>query len=116
MSPYVVIYEIATGIGRKIYRASIQEFLATGKYTLKKPADAKPGPDMRRSSLPSAGREATRLAVPEAFPGQGTTASPSVEAESPAQPEQQAEAASEEPVPPKREPRRRVAKDKAVDE
>ena len=68
-SPYVLVYNKETGVAQKIYRATLAEFLADGRYTLEAPSNAKADPALNRSQLPTAGREATRNEVPEIFPG-----------------------------------------------
>lgn len=68
-SPYVLVYEIETGVAQKIYRATLAEFLATGRYTTERPDNAKDDGNINRSKLPTAGREATRQQPAEVFPG-----------------------------------------------
>lgn len=56
----VFIYDLESGKGHKVYPASVQAFLATGRYSLDKPANGKLDSSAFRSELPSAGREAER--------------------------------------------------------
>ncbi|QNJ26005.1 hypothetical protein SynSYN20_01678 [Synechococcus sp. SYN20] len=56
----VFIYDLESGKGHKVYPASVQAFLATGRYSLDKPANGKLDDSAFRSELPSAGREAER--------------------------------------------------------
>ena len=60
MSPTVTIYQKATGEARLIYRATLTDFLETGKWTVEKPSNSKPAPELKKSLLPTAGRVANR--------------------------------------------------------
>lgn len=60
MSSTVHIYNKKTGDARLIYRATLSDFLATDEWTTSKPKDAKPAPELKKSLLPTAGREQNR--------------------------------------------------------
>ncbi len=63
MSTYATVYEVKSGKAIRCYPATVQEFLASGDYTLEAPAGAKAPEAEVRSKRPSAGREAERLAA-----------------------------------------------------
>lgn len=65
MSPTVTIYRKDSGEARLIYRATLTDFLDTGEWTVEKPGNAKPAPELKKSLLPTAGREANRPASSE---------------------------------------------------
>jgi len=66
MSPTVTIYHKETGEARRIYRATLSEFLETGRWTVQRPAgEVSPAPELKKSLLPTAGREANRPASEE---------------------------------------------------
>ena len=66
MSPTVTIYDKETGEARLIYRATLTDFLDTGKWTIEKPeGGSKPAPELKKALLPTAGREANRPASEE---------------------------------------------------
>ena len=100
MSPSTVtIYHRETGVGRLVYRATLSEFLEQGDYTLEKPEHARPAEELKKSLLPTAGREANRPASEE------IKAELEVKAVEKEEEEKKAEAA------PKRAPRRRKTED-----
>lgn len=65
MSPLVTIYHKETGEARRIYRATLVDFLQTEEWTVEKPAGALPSPELKKSLLPTAGRESSRPHVEE---------------------------------------------------
>lgn len=65
MSPLVTIYRKETGEARRIYRATLVDFINTGEWTVEKPAGALPSPELKKSLLPTAGRESSRPHVEE---------------------------------------------------
>lgn len=109
-SPYVLVYNKETGVAQKIYRATLAEFLADGRYTLEAPTNAKADPALNRSQLPTAGREATRNEVPEVFPGniQPKTATSSAQVE----PKKEEAKPEVQEAPIKPSPKRRAHSDK----
>lgn len=102
MSPTVLIYRKDSGESRLIYRATLTDFLDTGEWTIEKPSNATPAPELKKSLLPTAGREANRPASEE------VKADVSIKTEAKLQEEEAPEAIASS----KRAPRRRVAQPK----
>ena len=65
MSPLVTIYHKETGEARRIYRATLVDFLQTEEWSVEKPEGARPAPELTKSLLPTAGRESSRPASEE---------------------------------------------------
>ena len=59
-STYVTVYDKETGVGYFSYAGTVQEWLATGKYTTVKPSNAQASTQAVKAKLPTAGREANR--------------------------------------------------------
>ena len=64
-SPYLTVYEKESGVGKRIYRASLAAFLKTGRYQQERPANATDAGELARIQLPVAGREANRTPLQE---------------------------------------------------
>lgn len=58
--PYVTVYSKTDGTPHFTYAATVQEWLATGDYTLEAPGAAAQPPELARRKLPTAGREMNR--------------------------------------------------------
>lgn len=112
---YYTVYSKKDGTPHFTYAASVQEWLATGEYTLEAPKEAKPAPELAQSKLPTAGREANR--ENPIFSGMNNTLSKESEVHvaesSPAEvpptaaPESSADASAAEAAPVRPAPRRR---------
>ena len=100
MSPLVTVYHKSTGEARRIYRATLVDWINTGLWTVEKPEGAKPSAGLKKSLLPTAGREASRPASEEVKADIEVKAA-AAEAE---------EVAPERPAAAKRAPRRREEK------
>lgn len=103
----VFIYNLETGEGHKVFPASVQDFLATGNYSLDKPANGKLSKDAFRSELPSAGRESERPAAADIKMAE-KRAEKKAEAKT-EEVKEVLEEKAEEPAQNKRAPRRRAA-------
>jgi hypothetical protein len=104
MATYATVYEKESGKAIRCYPATIQEFMATGKYTLEAPAGAKAPEAEVKAKQPTAAREAERLAASANF---AQTLSAPVEEVAPS--EEAVEESPEDRAPMKKAPRRRVS-------
>lgn len=98
-SPYVTVYHNETGKPTLIYRSTLQEFIATGEYSTKAPGQPATPEALKRSTLPAAGREASRVAELDQHAAEHTEAAPEA-AEAP-------EASAPADAAPRRQPPRR---------
>lgn len=104
---YVTVYS-KDGGAHFTYAATVQEWLATGEYTLEAPGAPGRPPELEKAKLPSAGREANRD-NPITSALHPTLTAESLVPASDAEPATAAAPAEEAPVRPA--PRRRAAAD-----
>ena len=98
MTPYVTIYNQA-GDSRLIYRSSLNDWLATGDWSVEKPENAVKPAALKKAQLPTAGRAGDRAASVEAL----ESAMPEAAAPAATEPEEVHEAPAK-PAPRRRKP------------